>query len=66
MSNDDDQTRPETHGQVSEASDMSGTPDPIDPSDATAGQPAGESGRAEEGEAGPNAKPEDNVSSNEA
>lgn len=63
MSHDHDTSG--TKGQVSETADMSGTPDPIDPSDATAGQPEGESGHAEEGEAGPDAAPADNVESNE-
>ena len=44
-------------GQVSEVSGMSGEPDAIDPSDAVAGAPEGESGKAQEGTAGPNAAP---------
>ena len=51
-------------GQVSEVSGMSGTPDAISPSDATAGAPQGESGEPDEGEAGPNAKPKANVENN--
>ena len=52
-------------GQVSEVSGMGGEPEPISPSDATAGAPQGESGEAQEGEAGPNAKPGENVRSSE-
>lgn len=51
-------------GQVSEVSGMSGEPELISPSDATAGAPEGESGHPDVGEAGPNAKPTDNVRSN--
>ncbi len=53
-------------GQISEVSQMSGEPDAISPSDATAGAPEGESGEPEEGEAGPNAKPDANVRNNRA
>ena len=62
MSSDKDDAAVE--GQVSEVSGMSGTPDAISPSDATAGAPEGESGHPDEGEAGPNAKPADNVRAN--
>lgn len=48
-------------GQVSEVSGMGGEPDAISPSDATAGTPEGESGEPQEGAAGPNAKPAENV-----
>lgn len=45
-------------GEVSEVSGMSADgPDEIDPSDATAGAPEGESGAPQEGTAGPNAAP---------
>ena len=44
-------------GQVSEVSGMTGEPDAISPSDAVAGAPEGESGKAQEGTAGPNAAP---------
>lgn len=53
-------------GQVSEVSGMSGEPDAISPADAVTGTSQGESGKPDEGEAGPNAKPEDNVRSNRA
>ena len=66
MSNDHDQQGTDdspVEGQVSELTDMSGEPDAIDPSDATAGAPDGESGRPDEGEAGPDAIPADNLRS---
>ena len=45
-------------GQVSEVSGMDPSgPDQIEPSDATAGAPEGESGTPQEGTAGPNAAP---------
>lgn len=49
-------------GQVSEVSKMdpAEADDPIVPDQATAGYPDAESGRPEEGTAGPNARPEDN------
>ena len=47
-------------GQVSETSSLKGRPDPISPQDATAGNPTGESGEADEGAAGPNAAPRHN------
>lgn len=48
--------------QVSEVSGMDpgDSETPIDPADATAGTPEGESGRPDEGEAGPDAAPEEN------
>lgn len=46
---------------MSEVSRLSGEPEPIDPSDATAGAPEGESGEPDEGEAGPNARPAENI-----
>ena len=63
MSTDNDQQGPDAaaestqDGQVSEVSGMSGEPDAIDPSDAVAGTPEGESGEPQEGTAGPNAAP---------
>ena len=51
----------ESHGQVSEVSAMEGTPDAIDPSDATAGTPEGESGSPQEGTAGPDASAQENT-----
>jgi hypothetical protein len=53
---DEDQ---QSKGQVSEVSDMSDGPSAIDPSDATAGAPEGESGRPQEGTAGPDASPDE-------
>ena len=47
-------------GQVSEASGMGESPDPISPEDATAGYPTSESGEPEEGTAGPLAPPRHN------
>ena len=49
-------------GQVSEVSGMdpAEADTPIDPSDATAGTPEGEAGEPDEGEAGPDASPEEN------
>ncbi|WP_426244837.1 hypothetical protein [Nocardioides sp. LHG3406-4] len=45
-------------GQVSEVSGLDPDgPDPISPSDATAGSPDAESGRPQEGTAGPDAPP---------
>jgi hypothetical protein len=44
---------------------MGETPDAISPSDATAGAPEAESGEAQEGEAGPDAKPAENIRSSE-
>ena len=63
--NDDDSTDQATPGQVSEVSGMSGEPEPISPSDATAGSPEGESGEPQEGEAGPDARPAENIKSNQ-
>jgi hypothetical protein len=63
MSSDKDDSAVE--GQVSEVSGMGDEPEPISPSDATAGAPEGESGHPEEGEAGPDAKPADNIRSNQ-
>ena len=57
----DDKAHDDTDGQVSEVSSMDGEPDAISPSDATAGTPEGESGEPQEGAAGPNAKPNENV-----
>ncbi|HWU21609.1 MAG TPA: hypothetical protein VN088_08790 [Nocardioides sp.] len=53
--------------QVSEVSGMdpAEADTPIQPSDATAGSPDGESGEAQEGEAGPAAKPTYNEETNE-
>jgi hypothetical protein len=62
--NDDDGTD-HVAGQVSEVSGMGETPDAISPSDATAGAPEAESGEAQEGEAGPDAKPAENIRSSE-
>jgi hypothetical protein len=55
-------TQDEQDGQVSEVSGMdpADSETPIDPSDATAGTPDGESGSPDEGEAGPDAAPEEN------
>ena len=52
----------EQQGQVSEVSGMDpeDADTPLQPSDATAGSPEAESGEAQEGEAGPDAVPEDN------
>lgn len=62
MSNERDDTHDDTtDGQVSEVSGMGGEPEAISPSDATAGTPEGESGEPQEGAAGPNAKPDENV-----
>lgn len=47
----------DTNGEVSEVSGMGGEPEEISPQDATAGAPDGESGRADEGTAGPDAPP---------
>lgn len=61
MSDDDPRPtspqREEIPGQVSEVTRLGETDDPIYPEDATAGAPDGEAGRAEEGEAGPDAVP---------
>ena len=62
---DDNSTDQAAPGQVSEVSGMSGEPEPISPSDATAGSPEGESGRPQEGEAGPDARPAENIAINE-
>jgi hypothetical protein len=43
--------------QVSDAESLQGDADPIAPDDATAGYPDAESGKAEEGTAGPDAAP---------
>lgn len=62
MSNERDDAHDDTTaGQVSEVSGMDGEPEAISPSDATAGTPEGESGKPQEGAAGPNAKPDENV-----
>jgi hypothetical protein len=49
-------------GQVSETQDLAATdPEtPIQPDQAVAGAPDGESGEPDEGTAGPNARPRDN------
>lgn len=52
-------------GQVSEVAAMGDASQPIDPSDATAGAPDGESGRPQEGAAGPDASPPENASDRE-
>ncbi|MFC6286161.1 hypothetical protein ACFP3Q_07150 [Nocardioides sp. GCM10027113] len=44
-------------GQVSEVSGMAGEPEPIAGDNAVAGYPDSESGRPQEGTAGPNASP---------
>lgn len=46
-------------GQVSETSGLGNPEEPISPADATAGDPGDESGDAEEGEAGPDAAPDE-------
>lgn len=51
---------PDRSGQVSEASGMGESPDPISPEDATAGYPTSESGEPDEGTAGPLAPPRHN------
>lgn len=53
----------EQEGQVSEVSGMdpADADTPIAPDQATAGYPDSESGKPEEGEAGPNAVPADNI-----
>ena len=55
----DEQSPPdEQSGQVSEVGSLADEgPQPIQPEDATAGAPDAESGRAEEGTAGPDAPP---------
>lgn len=55
-------TMDDKDGQASEVSGMdpADSETPIDPSDATAGTPEGESGGPDEGEAGPDAAPEEN------
>lgn len=54
----DTHEKDDSAGQVSEVSGMGEAgPDQIDPSDATAGTPEGESGTPQEGTAGPNAAP---------
>jgi hypothetical protein len=52
-------------GQVSEVAAMGDASEPIDPSDATSGTPDGESGRPQEGAAGPDASPPENVADRE-
>jgi hypothetical protein len=48
----------ENDGQVSEAENLAGDPEtPIQPDQAVAGAPTAESGEAQEGTAGPNARP---------
>ena len=47
-------------GQVSEVDSLAGAGEPIEPDQAVAGAPDGESGRADEGAAGPNAIPPEN------
>lgn len=63
----EDEEPREDEGQVSEVSGMdpADADTPIQPSDATAGSPDGESGEAQEGEAGPAAKPRYNEETNE-
>ena len=57
-SQQDDQSAHDDEGQVSEVSGLDPAgPEEIDPSDATAGAPEGESGTTQEGTAGPNAAP---------
>jgi hypothetical protein len=46
---------PAKSGQVSEVSGLADGPEPIQPQDATAGDPGDESGAAQEGTAGPDA-----------
>ncbi len=54
----DDRSAHSDEGQVSEVSGLDPAgPQQIDPSDATAGTPDGESGAPQEGTAGPNAAP---------
>jgi hypothetical protein len=57
-----DQSDQQSDGQVSEVSGMNpaDSETPIDPSDATAGTPEGESGGPDEGATGPDAAPEEN------
>jgi hypothetical protein len=47
----------DSNEQVSEVSGMGDGPEAIDPEDAVAGAPDGESGEAQEGTAGPDAPP---------
>jgi hypothetical protein len=51
----------EPKGQVSEVASMGDPSQPIDPSDATAGTPEGESGAPQEGTAGPDASAQENT-----
>lgn len=46
---------PDDEGQVSEASNLEDADEPIQPDQAVAGAPEGESGEVQEGKAGPNA-----------
>jgi hypothetical protein len=64
---DQQQDQQQSQGQVSEVSGMdpADADTPIEPSDATAGSPSDESGHAQEGEAGPDAKPRYNEETNE-
>ncbi len=48
-------TAPDDQGQVSEASNLEDADEPIQPDQAVAGAPEGESGEVQEGRAGPNA-----------
>lgn len=51
--------RDQSEGQVSELAVAGEEPDVISPGDAVAGSPEGESGKVQEGAAGPNAIPVD-------
>lgn len=62
MSENQSDEQSDQQGEVSEVSglDPADAETPIQPSDATAGSPEAESGRPDEGEAGPDAAPEEN------
>lgn len=49
-------TPPDDEGQVSEVSSLEGAGEPIQPDQAVAGAPDGESGEVQEGKTGPNAR----------
>ncbi|WP_345264585.1 hypothetical protein [Nocardioides nanhaiensis] len=53
-------------GQVSEVGTLADAGEPIEPDQAVAGAPDGESGAADEGAAGPNAIPPENREANRA
>jgi len=60
MSHDQTAEQPDSpDGQVSELAVAGDEPDVISPGDAVAGSPGGESGKVQEGAAGPNAIPVD-------